>query len=195
LALQSGQRIIIASHNPGKVREIRAILAPFKLKIITAVEMQLKEPTEDGDTFAANAEIKATSASRSTGFTAIADDSGLVVPALNGSPGIYSARWAGPKKNYTEAINLIKTRVGNLSKDAHFTCALTVAPPSGICHTFVGHVFGRLTFPARGTKGFGYDPIFIPDGYSETFGEMDQNTKHAISHRAQAFHQLREELL
>ena len=195
MALQSGQRIIIASHNPGKVREIRAILAPFKLKIITAVEMQLKEPTEDGDTFAANAEIKATSASRSTGFTAIADDSGLVVPALNGSPGIYSARWAGPKKNYTEAINLIKSRVGNLSKDAHFTCALTVAPPSGICHTFVGHVFGRLTFPARGTKGFGYDPIFIPDGYSETFGEMDQNTKHAISHRSQAFKQLREELL
>jgi len=174
---------------------MRAILAPFKLKLVAAEEMELEEPTEDGDTFAANAKIKATSASRSTGLTAIADDSGLVVPALNGSPGIYSARWAGPEKDYTKAINLIKTRLGNLSTKAHFTCALTVAPPSGTCHTFIGHVFGRLTFPARGTKGFGYDPIFTPDGYSETFGEMDQNTKHAISHRSQAFKQLREELL
>ncbi len=195
MALLSGQRVIIASHNPGKVREMRAILAPFKLKLVAAEEMELEEPTEDGDTFAANAKIKAASASRSTGLTAIADDSGLVVPALNGSPGIYSARWAGPEKDYAKAINLIKTRLGNLSTKAHFTCALTVAPPSGTCHTFIGHVFGRLTFPARGTKGFGYDPIFTPDGYSETFGEMDQNTKHAISHRSQAFKQLREELL
>ncbi len=195
MALLSGQQVIIASHNPGKVREMRAILAPLNLKVIAASDMQLKEPVEDGDTFAANAEIKATSASRSTGLPAIADDSGLVVPALNGCPGIYSARWAGPEKNYTKAINLIKTRLGNLSKNAHFTCALTVSIPSGICQTFIGQVFGRLTFPSRGTKGFGYDPIFIPDGYSETFGEMDQNTKHAISHRSQAFNQLREELL
>lgn len=174
---------------------MRAIFAPFKLKVIAAAEIRLEEPIEDGDTFAANAEIKATRACRSTGLTAIADDSGLVVPALNGSPGIYSARWAGPEKNYTEAIKLIKTRVGNLSKNAHFTCALAVAPPSGICRTFIGRVFGKLTFPPRGTKGFGYDPIFIPDGFSETFGEMDQKTKHSISHRSQAFRQLREELL
>ena len=194
LLLESGQRVIIASHNPGKVREMRAILAPLKLKVVAAAEMQLAEPLEDGDTFAANAEIKATSACSSTGLTAIADDSGLVVPALNGSPGIYSARWAGPDKNYARAIDLIKTRIGDLSRDAHFTCALAVAPPSGICHTFVGHVYGQLTFPPRGTKGFGYDSIFRPNGYAETFGEMDQNTKHSISHRSQAFKQLREEL-
>tara|TARA_Y100000588_G_scaffold373275_1_gene446874 strand:+ start:563 stop:1087 length:525 start_codon:yes stop_codon:yes gene_type:complete len=174
---------------------MRAILAPFKLKIIAAGDMHLQEPVEDGDSFAANAEIKATAASQSTGLTAIADDSGLVVPSLNGSPGIYSARWAGPEKNYVKAIDLIKTRIGSLSRNAHFTCALTVASPSGRCHTFIGHVFGQLTFPPRGTKGFGYDSIFLPEGYSKTFGEMDQNTKHSISHRSQAFKQLQDELL
>ena len=195
MGLLSNQQVVIASHNRGKVREMRAILAPFDLKVIAAVDMQLDQPIEDGDSFAANAEIKAATACRSTGLAAIADDSGLVVPVLNGSPGVYSARWAGPEKNYAKAMELIKTRVGDLSKNAHFTCALCLALPSGICHTFLGHVFGQLTFPPRGTKGFGYDPIFIPDGYSETFAQMDQDIKHSISHRSQAFSRLREELL
>ena len=187
MGLLVGQKIIIASHNAGKVEEMRTILEPFELEIIAASEIGLKEPVEDGNSFEANARIKAISARDSTGLAAISDDSGLVVPALRGSPGIYSARWAGPEKNYQKAIMLIKKQLGSLSKNAHFTCALAVALPSGACSTFLGQVFGQVAFPPRGTKGFGYDPIFQPDGFSETFGEMEAEKKHAISHRARAF--------
>ena len=187
--------IVIATNNAGKLAEFRTFFKHTTLTFLPQSTFNVDDADETGTTFIENAIIKARHASKISQLPCIADDSGLVVPALNGSPGIYSARWAGPEKDYAKAINLIKTRLGNLSKNAHFTCALTVAPPSGICHTFIGHIFGQLTFPARGAKGFGYDSIFIPDGYSETFGEMDQNTKHAISHRSQAFKQLRAELL
>lgn len=187
MGLLAGQKIIVASHNAGKVEEMRAILRPFELEVITASEIGLKEPVEDGDSFEANARIKAISARDSTGLAAISDDSGLVVPALGGLPGIYSARWAGPEKNYHKAIILIREQLGSLNKNAHFTCALAVALPSGACSTFLGQVFGQLAFPPRGTRGFGYDPIFQPTGFSETFGEMEAEKKHSISHRARAF--------
>jgi XTP/dITP diphosphohydrolase len=187
VGLLVGQKIVVASHNAGKLRELRTILKPFDVEIVGAAELGLKEPVEDGDSFEANARIKATSARDSTGFTAISDDSGLVVPALKGSPGIYSARWAGPESNYYNAMMLIEEQLGSLDKNAHFTCALAVALPSGACCTFLGQVFGQLCFPPRGERGFGYDPIFQPAGFSETFGEMEPEIKHTISHRAQAF--------
>lgn len=185
-----GRKVVIASHNPGKVKELHAILRPFNIEVLGASDMNLEEPVEDGDSFEENARIKALYTSNETGLVAISDDSGLVIPALNGAPGIYSARWAGPEKNYQRAMNLIKEQLGSNEKKAYFTCALAVALPSGSCSTFVGHVFGVLSFPPRGTKGFGYDPIFQPDGFSETFGEMDPRQKHTISHRAKAFEKL-----
>jgi XTP/dITP diphosphohydrolase len=186
-----GPRLVVASHNPGKVREIRDLLAPFKVEVVAAGDLGLPEPEETGATFTANAELKARAAAMAAGVPALADDSGLAVAALNGAPGIYSARWAGPGKDFTAAMRRVERELeGTADRRAKFVCALALAWPDGHCETFVGEVRGRLVFPPRGEKGFGYDPIFVADGHAITFAEMEPAAKHAISHRADAFRQL-----
>jgi XTP/dITP diphosphohydrolase len=183
-----GQKLVVASHNGGKVREIRALLAPFGLVTLGAEELGLPEPEETGESFAANAVLKAQAASETSGLPALADDSGLCVDALDGAPGIYSARWAGPDKDFRAAMRRIEDALaGSPQKNAHFVCALALAIPGAATEVFEGRVFGALVFPPRGDKGFGYDPIFVPEGHRQTFGEMEQAAKHAISHRARAF--------
>lgn len=183
----SGNKLVIASHNKGKVREIGDLLAPFGVETLSAGDLDLPEPVEDGDSFIANAEIKALAAAMASGLPALADDSGLAVDALDGAPGIYSARWAGPEKDFSLAMKTVMEKVGDGEKGAHFVCALTLAWPDGHRESFEGKVFGSLTWPMRGDKGFGYDPIFIPTGHDRTFAEMDPFDKHAMSHRANAF--------
>ena len=184
------KKLVIASHNPGKVREIAALLAPYDIEIQSASALNLPEPEETGTTFIANAELKARASADGANLPALADDSGLVVPALGGAPGIYSARWAGPDKDFDFAMDRVRRELGDDDPAAHFTAALTLAWPDGHVESFEGYVHGRLTWPKRGDKGFGYDPIFIPDGHDVTFGEMDPGLKHSISHRADAFRQL-----
>jgi XTP/dITP diphosphohydrolase len=184
--------LVVASHNEGKVREIRELLHPLNILVRSAAELDLPEPEETGDTFEANAELKSRAAASASKFWALADDSGLAVPALDGAPGIYSARWAGEKKDFTHAMARIahELHVRGLEASgtaAYFVCVLALTAPDGTTHTMRGEVHGTLTFPARGTHGFGYDPIFIADGYRETFGEMAPAAKHAVSHRARAF--------
>lgn len=187
----TGGKLVVASHNAGKVREIRELLAPFNADVVSASELGLPEPEETGLTFIANAELKALSASLGANVIALADDSGLAVDGLNGAPGIYSARWAGPTKDFGLAMKKIENALGqNPDRNAQFICALSLAWPDGHCDTFEGKVAGKLTFPPRGTAGFGYDPIFIPEGFDITFGEMDPAKKHEMSHRADAFRQL-----
>lgn len=189
--LFDGNKLVIASHNKGKVREIGELLAPFGVETISAGELGLPEPVEDGLTFIANAEIKALAAAQASGLPSLADDSGLEVSALGGEPGIYSARWAGESKDFTLAMKTVTEKVGdNPDKAANFTCALTLAWPDGHMESFEGKVFGTITWPMRGEKGFGYDPIFVPTGFDTTFAEMDPEAKHAMSHRAHAFKQL-----
>ncbi|QNQ08084.1 RdgB/HAM1 family non-canonical purine NTP pyrophosphatase [Sphingomonas alpina] len=192
-------KLIIASHNEGKVREIRELLGPYGIEPISAAELDLPEPEETGTTFVANAELKALQAADLSGFPALADDSGLCVDALNGEPGIFSARWAGESRDFGVAMSLVNDRLDALepeaglpeiSRDAHFVCALALAWPDGHVEWFEGRVEGALVWPPRGANGFGYDAMFLPDGGSETFGEMDPDAKHAISHRADAFRQL-----
>lgn len=186
-----GGQLVLATHNPGKVREIAVLLEPFAVEIVSAGDLGLPEPDETGLTFIANAELKALAAARGAGLPALADDSGLVVPGMDGAPGIHSARWAGPAKNFRMAMAKIETGLkGKEDRRAHFVCALSLAWPDGHRETFEGYVYGRLTFPPRGEKGFGYDPIFVADGRDITFGEMDPAVKHRISHRADAFRQL-----
>lgn len=188
----SGDRLVLASHNAGKVREIADLLGPFGVTIVSAAELGLPEPEETGQTFIANAELKARAASLPTQLPALADDSGLVVPALDGAPGVLSARWAGPNKDFRSAMEGVRTRlaaIGDADLRAYFACALSMAWPDGHTETFEGFVHGRLVFPPRGSQGFGYDPIFIADGRHLTFGEMDPAEKHRISHRADAFRQ------
>lgn len=186
-----GGKIVLASHNAGKLREIRELLAPFKAEIASADELGLPEPDETGFSFVANAELKALAAAMGAHVIALADDSGLAVDALNGAPGIYSARWAGPTKDFDLAMRKIQNAMGDdPNRNARFICALSLAWPDGHCETFEGKVEGTLTFPPRGTLGFGYDPIFIPKGFDITFGEMEQARKHRMSHRADAFRQL-----
>lgn len=188
--LSSG-RLVIASHNQGKVREIGELLAPFGVEVVSAGALGLPEPEETGTTFVANAELKAHAAAHAAGLPALADDSGLAVEALGGDPGIYSARWAGPSKDFTAAMELVNDRLdANPDRRARFVCALALAWPDGHCETFEGVVEGELVWPPRGKAGFGYDPMFLPAGKSETFGEMDAQAKHAISHRADAFRKL-----
>lgn len=185
------RRLIVASHNPGKVVEIRALLEPYAIDAISAADLGLAEPEETGDSFIANAELKARAAAKAAGEPALADDSGLVVPALNGAPGIYSARWAGPDKDFSVAMDRIKRELGTQGAPAaHFVCALTLGWPDGHCESFEGRVHGHLTFPPRGDRGFGYDPIFVPNDAAMTFGEMDPAEKDRISHRADAFRQV-----
>jgi XTP/dITP diphosphohydrolase len=188
--LVAGERLVIASHNSGKVVEIAALLAPYGLATVGAAELNLPEPEETGASFEANAELKAHAAAAASRLAALADDSGLVVPALGGAPGIYSARWAGPAKDFRMAMTRIERELGDKDRKAHFVAVLSLAWPDGKVATFSGEVHGHLTFPPRGGRGFGYDPIFVPDGYRETFGELDPELKHRISHRARAFEKL-----
>ena len=191
--LRKGDRLVVASHNPGKVREIRDLLAPYGVDAVSAAELDLPEPEETGTTFIANAELKARAAAEASGLPALADDSGLEVAALGGAPGIYSARWAGAGKDFSFAMNRVEKELAEkgateeAARGANFTCALALAAPDGACDTFEGKVFGTLVWPPRGTRGFGYDPIFLPLGGTLTFGEMEGSEKHAQSHRANAF--------
>lgn len=188
------RKLLIASHNAGKVREIAELLAPLAISIAGADELGLPEPEETGSTFAENAEIKARAAVKVAGLAALADDSGLVVGALGGAPGIYSARWAGPEKNFTFAMARVRHELEErhgTDYSAKFVCALALAWPGQEVRVFEGEVKGSLSFPPRGGNGFGYDPIFVADGMDETFGELDPAVKHAISHRARAFAKLR----
>ena len=187
----SSGRLLLATHNAGKLREIAELLAPYKAEIVSAASLGLPEPDETGDSFAANAELKARAGAIAGNLPALADDSGLVVAALGGAPGIYSARWAAPNKDFAVAMARVERELmGKADRRAHFVCALSLAWPDGHCETFEGKVFGTLVWPPRGTRGIGYDPMFLADGYAETFGEMDPARKHAISHRAEAFRQL-----
>ena len=201
-------RLVIATHNPGKLAEMRQLLAPYAIEAISAGELRLIEPDETGMTFGGNARIKATAAAMAAGLPAFADDSGLVVDALGGQPGIHSARWAGPERNFHRAMETIEDKLrerGAASPDrrkAHFVSALCVAWPDGHVEEFEARVDGTLVWPPRGDKGFGYDPMFLPDGHTRTFGEMASEEKHGLpprglglSHRARAFLALAEACL
>lgn len=189
--MKFGPVLVVASHNPGKVREIKELLAPFGIETKGAAELNLPEPEETGSTFAENAALKARAAAKASGLPSLADDSGLAVTALGGAPGIYSARWAGEKKDFSAAMQRVERELqGKQDRSAKFVCALALAAPGGEMQIFEGEVHGQLVFPPRGNKGFGYDPIFIADGMNETFGEIDPALKHSISHRARAFEKL-----
>jgi XTP/dITP diphosphohydrolase len=188
--IQAGERLVVASHNPGKVEEIEALLAPHGVVTIGAAALGLPEPEETGATFEANAELKARPAAEASRLPALADDSGLVVPVLDGAPGIYSARWAGPTKDFRIAMERVQRELGQRDRRAHFVAVLALAWPDGAIEMCRGEIYGRLTWPPRGERGFGYDPIFVPDGYDQTFGEIDPEHKHRISHRARAFARL-----
>lgn len=183
-------QLVVASHNEGKVREIRDLLKPFSVETRSAGDLNLPEPDETETTFRGNAILKAKAAAKASGLPALSDDSGLCVDALNGDPGIYSARWAGPEKDFSVAMAKVHEVLADADPKAHFTCALCLAWPDGHVEVFEGYVHGSLTWPPRGDKGFGYDPIFVPDGFEITFGEMDPDAKHAMSHRADAFQQM-----
>jgi XTP/dITP diphosphohydrolase len=189
-------KLVIASHNEGKVREIRVLLEPFGMEVVSAKELDLPEPEETGTTFVANAELKAQSAADLSGLVALADDSGLCVDALGGDPGVYTANWAETPNGRDWMLAMTKVEqaleaVGpDAGRDAHFVCTLALAWPDGHVQWFEGRVDGTLVWPPRGDKGFGYDPVFVPSGGTETFGEMDPDAKHAISHRADAFAKL-----
>lgn len=193
LQIKSGARLVVATHNPGKAKELAAILEN-RFELVSAGELGLEEPDETETTFSGNALLKARAAARASGLVALADDSGLSVAALDGQPGIYSARWAGPTKDFDIAMGKVEARLeatGSDDRAAWFTCALAVAWPDGAALVVEGEVHGTLTFPKRGTLGFGYDPIFVPDGHGLTFGEMDPDAKDAMSHRARAFERLK----
>ncbi|CCG08879.1 RdgB/HAM1 family non-canonical purine NTP pyrophosphatase [Pararhodospirillum photometricum] len=180
--------LVVASHNAGKVREIMDLVRPFGLDVRSAGDLGLPEPEETGDTFEANAQLKARAAALGAGLPALADDSGLCVPALGGDPGIYSARWAGPERDFAHAMAEVNAKLGDAAdRSAFFVCVLALAWPDGHMETFRGTVDGTLVWPPRGTLGFGYDPLFVAQGETLTFGEMDPGTKHALSHRAAAF--------
>lgn len=200
-------KLVIASHNEGKVREIRDLLAPFGIEPISAASLDLPEPEETGTTFVANAELKAMQAADLSGLPALADDSGLCVDALGGEPGIFSARWGLPNpgipaltpeegegRDFDRAMRRVNTLLEALpegtSRAAHFVCALALAWPDGHVEWFEGRVDGTLIWPPRGDRGFGYDPMFVPEGHDRSFGEMNPAAKHAMSHRADAFAQL-----
>jgi XTP/dITP diphosphohydrolase len=190
MKLARGDTLVIASHNPGKVREIEELLSPFGIRARGADELGLAEPEETGRSFAENAALKARGAANASGLPALADDSGLSIEALDGAPGIYSARWAGPTKDFAMAMARVERELrakNRLDSAAKFTCALALAAPRGELCLFEGEVKGRLVFPPRGDRGFGYDPIFVADGMNRSFGEIEAATKHGMSHRARAF--------
>jgi XTP/dITP diphosphohydrolase len=188
-------RIVVASHNEGKVREIGELLAPLGLQPISAGSLDLPEPEETGVTFAENALIKAHAAAQASGLPALADDSGLEVFALGGAPGVYSARWAGPERDFELAMAMVQRELdGEKDRGARFVCALALARPGARDVVCEGEVRGQIVWPPRGKHGFGYDPIFVPEGGAQTFGEMPAAAKHAVSHRARAFARLIEAL-
>ena len=186
----AGGRLVIASHNPGKIVEITALLAPYGVEVLGAATLGLPEPEETETTFEGNAVLKAHAAVTATGLPALADDSGLVVPALDGAPGIYSARWAGPRKDFGFAMARVQRELGDKDRAASFVSVLALAWPDGEQALFRGEIRGALSWPPRGDNGFGYDPMFIPEGYTETFGELSHGVKYAIDHRARAFQKL-----
>ncbi len=189
--LARGERLVLATHNPGKLREIRELLGPFGVDVVSAGDLGLPEPVEDAPDFAGNARIKALAAATATGLPAMSDDSGFCVAALNGDPGVLSARWAGESKDFTAAMALVNERMGSADdRRAWFVCALCLAWPDGHTATFIGRVDGIAVWPPRGSQGFGYDAMFQPTGEALTYGEIDAATKHASSHRARAFAQM-----
>jgi XTP/dITP diphosphohydrolase len=201
-------RVVIATHNSGKLVEMRELLAHYGVEAVSAGDLNLPEPEETGTTFAANARIKAQASAQASGMPALADDSGLVVDALDGAPGIYSARWAGPGKDFGVAMEKIEGMLRERDaftpqqRSAHFISVLCVAWPDGHVEEFEGKVDGSLVWPPRGNEGFGYDPMFLPDGFGLTFGEMSRDDKHGLppngqglSHRARAFLKLAEACL
>lgn len=197
LKLVKGMRIVAATHNPGKVPEITALLGGH-YEVVTAGSLNIPEPDETETTFVGNALLKARHAADLSGEVALADDSGLSVAALDGAPGIFSARWAGPDKDFAFAMRKVEERLEEIASDdrrAWFTSALAVAWPNGPAVVVEGQVQGLLTFPPRGDRGFGYDPIFIPEGQTQTFGELDPAVKDALSHRARAFEKLKAALM
>jgi len=184
-------RLVIASHNPGKVSEIADLMQPFVVEVISAADLNLDEPEETGTTFADNALLKAHAAAKAANLPALADDSGLVVNALAGAPGVYSARWAGADKDFIVAMEKVEELLrGSEDRSSMFVCALALAWPDGHADVFEGFVEGEITWPPRGEKGFGYDPIFTADGEDITFAEMEPAQKHTMSHRADAFQKL-----
>jgi XTP/dITP diphosphohydrolase len=193
-----GDKLVIATHNKGKLREIRALLAPFGIECLSAADLDLPEPEETGVTFADNADLKARTAADLSGLPALSDDSGLCVDALGGRPGVFTANWAEDaqgERDWMRGMTRLWEELAavdpDASRDAHFVCALAIAwPNDGQCETFEGRVDGTIVWPPRGERGFGYDPIFVANGYDLTFGEMDPDEKHAISHRAEAFRKL-----
>jgi XTP/dITP diphosphohydrolase len=198
--LEKGETLVVASHNPGKVREIGELIAPFGFNAVAAGALGLDEPEETGTSFEENARIKSLAAAVASGLPALADDSGLVVDALGGEPGIYSARWAGEDKDFARAMRLVEERLhaanatNGDARTARFVAVLSLAFPDGTSEEFRGEVEGTLVWPPRGDRGFGYDPIFLPEGYERTFGEMEAGEKHGLngkgeglSHRARAF--------
>ncbi len=185
------KRLVIATHNKGKLAEIDDLLRPFGIEVVGAGALGLPEPDEIGDTFEANAILKAKAAADASRLPALADDSGLVVPALGGEPGIYSARWAGPTRDFGLAMRTVEDRLrGKSDRRAHFVAVLALAWPDGHVEAFRGEAHGHLVWPPRGNKGFGYDPMFEPTGDTRTFGEIEPEEKHRISHRAHAFRKL-----
>lgn len=190
------QKLVVASHNPGKVKEINELLGPYGVEAISAGSLGLPEPEETGTTFEANAVLKSQAAARASGMISLADDSGICVEALKGDPGIYSARWAGPAKDFALAMRNVEEKLQAQGatapgqRRAHFVSVLSVAWPDGHVENFEGQVHGTLIWPPRGKRGFGYDPMFLPEGRDMTFGEMDPDAKHEISHRAVAFRKL-----
>ncbi|MDX2263967.1 MAG: RdgB/HAM1 family non-canonical purine NTP pyrophosphatase [Hyphomicrobiales bacterium] len=192
MTLKRGDTLVIATHNPGKVWEIGQLMEPFGVKCVAAGDLGVPEPEETGATFAENAQLKAAVSGFATGLPALADDSGIEVHDLDGAPGIYAARWAGPGKDFTVAMQRVQDELTakgleNGPRRATFVCVLAYMAPGENTVTFEGRVEGRLTWPPKGANGFGYDPMFIPDGYDETWGEMQPAKKYAMSHRAVAF--------
>ena len=201
--LTRGSQLVLASHNPGKLREIEALLRPHGVDVVSAGALGLPEPVEDAPDFAGNARIKALAAATASGLPALSDDSGFCVAALVGDPGVLSARWAGPEKDFAMAMATVRSRLGDAAdRRAWFIAALCLAWPDGHTETFLGRVNGTVVWPPRGEKGFGYDPMFLPDGHTRTFGEMSSIEKHGLpplgkglSHRARAFVKLADRCL
>ena len=194
----NGHKLIIASHNQGKVSEIKDLLSRYEVDVSSSENFGMKEPEENGDSFEENALIKASETANFCGQIALSDDSGLCVDDLDGDPGIFSARWAGPKKDFLKASKDIEKKlieIGSTNYSAYFICVLAVCWPDGESRIFKGKINGNLNFPPKGNLGFGYDPIFIPRNYDITFGEMDPIIKHKISHRSVAFDLFSRELL
>lgn len=190
--------LVAATHNKGKVKELIDLFEPLGFSVVSALELDLEEPEETEPTFVGNALLKARAACNATGKPALSDDSGLAVEALNGDPGIYSARWAGEPRDFMRAMQRVETELkasGTGNRRAKFVCVLAMVWPDGSSQVFKGEVHGELVWPPRGDRGFGYDPMFIADGETDTFGEMDPAKKHAMSHRADAFRKLKAALL